>query len=63
MKTTENGVEVKNDPDHVQVKDELPEVPLNVTLVSDSDSQIETKENSSDEDSVIGLYLHLIIVN
>jgi len=44
---------VKNDPDDIEIKDELMELPLDVTLVSDGDSHVDTKVNSTDDDRSI----------
>lgn len=49
----EDGVHVKNDPDDIEIKDELMELPLDVTLVSDGDSHVDTKVNSTDDDRSI----------
>jgi hypothetical protein len=49
----EDGVHVKNDPDDIEIKDELMELPLDVTLVSDGDCHVDTKVNSTDDDRSI----------
>ncbi|GFG30066.1 hypothetical protein Cfor_06137 [Coptotermes formosanus] len=49
----EDGIHVKKDPDDIEIKDELMELPLDVTLVSDGDSHVDTKVNSTDDDHSI----------
>lgn len=49
----EDGFHVKNDPDDVEIKDELMELPLDVTLESDGDNHVDPKVNSTDDDQSI----------
>ncbi|KAJ9597055.1 hypothetical protein L9F63_027054, partial [Diploptera punctata] len=44
------GVDVKNDPEDIEIKDELMEFPLDVTLEADGDAHIEPKSNSTDDE-------------
>ncbi|KAJ4433544.1 hypothetical protein ANN_15853 [Periplaneta americana] len=46
----EDGIDVKNDPEDIEIKDELLELPLDVTLESEGDNHIENKVISTDED-------------
>ena len=43
-------INVKNDPEDVEIKDELLELPLDVTLEAEADSHIEPKSNSTDDE-------------
>lgn len=49
----EDGVHVKNDPDDIEIKDELMELPLDVTLESDGDNHVDPKAISTDDDQSI----------